>query len=1072
MFVRIIIFAILCVEVAYLDIYVSKRNGEDDTLCGTYLNPCNTFTFAAKKLRTSATTVRLDGGTDKTYVYYVNQSVILKDDIAMANYKGNKFRPVIQMINQNKKQNYLFYLSKKDTQLKVKKIIFVGTSLLQYSSSFNITITNCSFENATSPIIQANGTVELVVMHVSHSSLKYTRLISTYEVGNLHAVIDSCAFLGNRSEKRAIIEWHATKVARIRVKHSTFKCPVGISMICSIPTLSILEQHQIIRFKTSQNYLFQIYNSSFHSEDDSHKMKKYGIMSYKCPIISLQESKFSRFQSSPVKVYSAILVRINKSSFRNNKAIQGGALYAERCLNIDIDHSLFFNNTADFGGAIYISKGKDESFIKSSLFFNNSATISGGSIYAEIEDILYNLNLHLRSVQFTGTTDNPLANGIIIYTNARVYYTNVSVSITNTSLDVPILDGIRCDNKKVCGMNHLINLSLSCPYNYGVVPLRNYRLFSFQCRTCAKGMYSLTRDQITVPGNGLVYKKSDFKCFQCPPGGKCEHGIVSKGNFWGYVESDNKIVFLSCPTSYCCSQTTTKCFSYNTCNKKRTGILCGTCQRGYRLNYFNNGCVKNEGCNQWLFWILYLAYGILYVVFLMYFKTILKKLCQYLRKLKCKQEQSGVINDLYRYRRFEESIDEDTKKINFYEEKENQSGKNGNTKNDGSKTDVYTSGLKSIIFFFYQIQSLLEIPTPEKNNHGYITVIKKSILNIFNFELVQFNISKLCPTKDLDALSKSLIKLGNIFILFILLLLLAAIIKTFQLFKRKRNPTFLTSGTTSYKIMKNIRTCSIQVTLLGYTAVNTFCFRMLNCVSIRNENYLYIQGDIKCYTWWQYCILIFTALWIIPFTVSVHISVKILRRSQINLRQFYLSFAIPPISFYYYLRSLCTHKTLHVINNKDDIDKIAEIFFGPYKLHEDSELNWEAVLIGRRMVLAGLCAFTVNPISRMIFTLLLLQGCLLHHLYVLPYRTQILNHLETASLCCLIFINIENSFFSFLYMNDQSSVPGINTIAMVFVWADHVILAAPLLIIIAILVFVLCKKLCCMLRNCFVTLHG
>ncbi|XP_057300385.1 uncharacterized protein LOC130631506 [Hydractinia symbiolongicarpus] len=1097
------VFIIFCVEIASLDIHVSKRNGKDDTFCGTYLSPCSTFEFAVKQSRTSTATVRLDGGTDKTYVYYVNTSVILEDNITMTNYKDNEFRPVIQMINQNKNRNYLFYLSEKEEiQLKLANIIFVGTSLLQYSSSFNIIISHCSFENATTPIIQANGTAEVVTMHVSHSSIKNARFVKTLKVKNLLTVINSCTFQANSYEKRAIMELHATKVARIQVRSSTFECAfIGIWVKCTIPgrnqstttpnffievNKSIFNGHQVAMHGiwSSNGPRIQLVESKFsgfqYSSLRVHLVKEFTISDSlfennaaiqggaiyiensditKCPGITIARSKVCEFKFSPFRVYSPTNLTVYNSTFKNNTAIQGGAIYIKSS-DLFVHHSLFSYNTADSGGAIYISKGRNTSLIESSTFLYNSATISGGSFYARIPRRYHNMILHLHSVQFIGAATSPLANGIIMLTNAHVNYTNVSMAITNAIPDVPVLDGVRCDYRQRCGINQLNNLSLSCPYNFDVLPLkRSFQIFSFQCGICAKGMYSLIRANVklSMPKRKLIVKKSDFKCLPCPPGGKCVYEIQSKGNFWGYVGSDHKVVFIPCPASYCCPPK--KCVSYNTCNKNRTGILCGTCQKGYRLNYFNNNCVKNENCNQLLFWLLYLTFAILFVVLLMYYKTIFKYLYTNLEKLKRKRKKS-VNNDLYRYRRFEEGIEE------YKEERESSPDNDDKTEKNGGKTDLYISGLKPITFFYYQIQLLTKIPIPEKFDHGYVTVLKNSITHFFNFELVQFNMSKLCPTKDLDALSQSLIKLGNIFILFIILFLLAAIIKTFQLIRRKRNST--STGTTTYKIMKNIRACSIQVTLLGYTAVNTFCFRMLNCVSINNENYLYIQGDIKCYTWWQYCIMIYTVLWIIPFTVSVHVSVKMLRRSQINLKQFYLSFAIPPISLYYYLRSVCTNRTLNVMNNKDDIDKVIEIFIGHYKFNENGQLNWEAVLIGRRMVLAALCAFTVNPILRVIFALLLLQGCLLHHLYVLPYRTQILNHVETASLCCLIFINTERFFFAFLYMNDESSVPGINTMATVFMWIEHVVLVAPLLIIIVLFVFARCRKLGCMLKNCFV----
>lgn len=588
-------------------------------------------------------------------------------------------------------------------ELKVENIIFKETALLLYTSSLIISITNCSFENSATPIIKSNNAVESVVMNVSHSTIKNSGLISMFKAENLLAVIESCTFRAEACQDQ-MIKVKATKEVIVKVINSTFKCFTAIILRCSINSLIFNETYQPIQPVSS----VEICKSSFFSKYDAYEMS-YGVFSNGCKEITVKESVFSGFRYSAIRVYSASKMIIYNSSFTNNKCTRGGAIYVEDSRHLLVYYSLFSYNTANTGGAICVSKGKGVVLIQSSIFLHNSANMSGGSIHARTAGFYRKMILLLQTVRIIGKTTSPLTTGIIIHTNAQVLYKNVSVTISNTVLDVPMLDGIRCEDRAGTKIDQLNGLSLTCPYNFDLAPLqRSYRVLSFQCRRCPKGMYNLKGGNVLLSTRKtkLVATKSDFKCFQCPPGAKCEYGIQSKGNFWGYVGNHNKIIFLPCPASYCCSQKTTKCVSYNTCDKNRTGILCGTCQMGYRLSYFNNDCVKNKRCNQWLFWILYLAYRILYVVFLMYFKTVFKCLYNKLRKLKCKKREFKVNNDLYGYIRFEESMDEDVEEVNVNEKEENDSENNSKAKYDGSKTDLYISGLKSIIFFFFQIQVL------------------------------------------------------------------------------------------------------------------------------------------------------------------------------------------------------------------------------------------------------------------------------------------------------------------------------------------------------------------------------
>lgn len=189
--------------------------------------------------------------------------------------------------------------------------------------------------------------------------------------------------------------------------------------------------------------------------------------------------------------------------------------------------------------------------------------------------------------------------------------------------------------------------------------------------------------------------------------------------------------------------------------------------------------------------------------------------------------------------------------------------------------------------------------------------------------------------------------------------------------------------------------------------------------------------------------------------------------SNSQLKCFYFSLTFPLSSFYFYFRNVCHSVKLDINDDESTkIQSICEIFTGAFRSSSSGQINWESVVIVRRLLIAVICNFVINPVARMMLTIPLLLSYLVHHLYVSPYRSKFLNHLETISLSFLLIINVENLFFAFLYMNDQSSVPGINAITSICVWIQNIILAAPLVIIIVIVVVVILRMTAFAIKTC------
>ena len=69
-------------------------------------------------------------------------------------------------------------------------------------------------------------------------------------------------------------------------------------------------------------------------------------------------------------------------------------------------------------------------------------------------------------------------------------------------------------------------------------------------------------------------------------------------------------------------------------------------------------------------------------------------------------------------------------------------------------------------------------------------------------------------------------------------------------------------------VWTKVRSCLAQAFILGllfsYQNLVKGTFTLVRCVSVENKKVLYIQGDKECYTWWQYLILSYIPLNIIP----------------------------------------------------------------------------------------------------------------------------------------------------------------------------------------------------------------
>ena len=116
-------------------------------------------------------------------------------------------------------------------------------------------------------------------------------------------------------------------------------------------------------------------------------------------------------------------------------------------------------------------------------------------------------------------------------------------------------------------------------------------------------------------------------CLSCPLGANCEDFIQALPNYWGYVTPLTSVSIVRCPDGYCCQNNET-CVRIDSCNRGRSGTLCGTCKENLTEALFVSKSIPNETCRSDLVITFFITSALLYSVVLLSFSTIKTKLIE------------------------------------------------------------------------------------------------------------------------------------------------------------------------------------------------------------------------------------------------------------------------------------------------------------------------------------------------------------------------------------------------------------------------------------------------------------
>ena len=550
------------------------------------------------------------------------------------------------------------------------------------------------------------------------------------------------------------------------------------------------------------------------------------------------------------------------------------------CIKVHIENSVFVGSAGHTEGAIscvYINLRISNS--KFSLTENSKPAGTGGFI------------------QFKGYAYTLFSHNVTFITSATQHSTSMSIM----AIDAESIE--------------FLNVHVMCPNTQSVVKevqkLSSFVWHHYKCEQhCNGDEYTYEAGSAVLQGKSgrilydfklgnLLNMSIDPSCSSCPVGATCDKGIQALPNYWGYKDNSTRVSMIRCPNGYCC-QNDIMCKGIHSCNKHRTGLLCGKCKVNRTESMFSPKCLLVDYCSAAEIIALYItcvmAYGLGLMVF-NYVKdvgpSVLKKMFE-VSKTKCAGKKSKSYSSVDecelehlkhentsgnsatrpRHRLLmcaQESTPEEMQKSSHVD------------KDKRIDKDDDTMKYVQILFYYVQDSALFKVQLPFEDQHDESIIVKILQFSPEVLTTLYTHVSDLCFSFGTTAVTKILFSslFGPCVMIFIYILYLGQkcvshiIGKSSKMFRARLVQTFL------------------LVVLFSYQKMVIGAFTLVQCVNIGNSTVLYVQGDIECYTLWQYASEVYICLSIIPAFLILSHSPFYVEDKTMSVRMFILGCLLP-----------------------------------------------------------------------------------------------------------------------------------------------------------------------------------
>ena len=1023
-------------------------HGSEIVSCGGENSPCRHIRDAVEK-SSEHDVIFIDGSFWERPAVYNEAKMTISNAVKLTGYNG---RPILRYegggtfltvmnISEFRIQN---------VKMEVKEI---QTSIL-FIHDASITVTRSDFQFGNISLladckINCQVKVEGCNFVGMVTGIQISGDFNTFDV-----LVDSTDFSGMQGNSRQAI---------ILAKESHQSEEVSGTIEVTKSTFQNFESAFNVNMTTGGKMTFNVSNCTFRNNGKKHTEPGAAIsisfhkQSLDDTIVSISKSYFlgnSGQYGGAIYIYSwaPLFLNISYSLFEANTAyISGGAIYAYVQSLTSISESRFIKNTCmlpdvglsferGHGGAITLSGHKDATsttMVTKCHFIENTASAMGGTIYSSLRSS----SIEFVDVVFVGCDDvqNRAADGDIVFLLSRVKMKNTTVRMKNPVSERNVFyihnDDISIDSNSsfICAKGYQTAIT-----GIGGFPLSSghFSLFSMLCRTCEYNHYSV------IESSFHDLKPWNPRCFPCPPGSTCRCGIsLPKDYYWGYqVNKSSSISYLQLPMGYGC--TGEGCKHFNSCASNREDVMCAKCSKGYSEHVLTQGCISNKHCNRGVLWLLAVAFVVIYILLFLY-KTEIYSFCtRNLKWLWCRRNKQNVSDA-------EVMQDEDADVI-FDEDvylRVRGNTADGDTKDNERNTQVspaarrvrpsvFGTGLLKIAFYFYQIEILVH---EDIGNHDNMILMKVLQLtrSFFNFNFLATYDSNLCAFTNTTPVLKATFRITLIALVFLGLGIIIIAARSLEMLNTKRISMFLRG------LGDKALSTSFEIFVLVYGVIVMTGLKLLSCVEYRGEKRLWIQGNIKCYTNWQYVILFVLLLGALPFCILLFLLPKMLFRKEVSKSGilFGCLFPLPFLLQRIYRVAFSTPFDGVPIKSYDPVlQKILDSLTTPFKRPTNGRgfLWWEGVYIFRRLLLISLTRFVHDDVVKNQLMLFAQVIFLLHHIHCKPFRRRLLNHLETASLTILVVFTSISSSYAYDYKYGTSEEEA-SILLIIFAWFRLVI---------------------------------
>ena len=296
-------------------------------------------------------------------------------------------------------------------------------------------------------------------------------------------------------------------------------------------------------------------------------------------------------------------------------------------------------------------------------------------------------------------------------------------------------------------------------------------------------------------------------------------------------------------------------------------------------------------------------------------------------------------------------------------------------------------------------------------------MLKTVLAGLFKFQLDVFElIEEVCAIPNMTAVPKVATKaliVPFVIITFSSMYILNCCVRLTKHKTYERNPESTRMLHTT-KVRKSFSTRLssgfILALLFTFQKMGTTVFVLLNCVPIKDDIVLFIDGTITCYQYWQFGVMAYAICCVTPFFLVLLFGPGLLARRRIHLGEFFLACLFPlPALLIWAWRRLWRHEEERKRGQPlpDDVTAVLEVLQGPFRTIKPG-ICWSGILIGRRLFLVLVYVLINDTLVRLLIMILTCFIILLHHVHVQPYRDLRGNIAGTTSAAALVTLGSIN----------------------------------------------------------------